>query len=108
MSPFITRKAKELGWHHKHVYLAFKSDEKDEDMGLFAFAAIPAGSTVLYFGGKVVGKDEFLLVQKHRATYHFVQVAPSLWMVPTDDGSETPDYINHSCDPNCGMLVSPS
>ena len=57
---------------------------------------------------QVVGKEEFLAVQKHKPTMHFVQVASALWMVPTKDGSETPDYINHSCNPNCGMLVGTS
>lgn len=103
MSPFVARKARELGWHHAHVHLAHAlTAASAEEMGLFAFAPIPAGATVLYFGGKVVGRDELL----HRHTRHFVQVAAGLWMVPTDDGPETPDYVNHSCDPSCGMLDS--
>ncbi|KAG2428895.1 hypothetical protein HYH02_014217 [Chlamydomonas schloesseri] len=76
-------------------------------LGLFALRPLARGEVLLYFGGKVVGRGEVLKVQRRTPTMHFIQVAPALWMVPIPGaGSESPDYINHSCDPCCGMLDS--
>ena len=77
-SAFIARKATEVGWHHKAVYLATKSNNKggnnngieledigdqDEDMGLFLLCPVKKGETLLYFGGKVCSIRSHLLTQ---------------------------------------------
>ncbi|GFR42295.1 hypothetical protein Agub_g3193 [Astrephomene gubernaculifera] len=82
------------------------SSGSSDSMGLFTLQSVSKSEVLLYFGGKVVDRRQLLAVQRLAPTLHFVQVAPALWMVPTQEGSETPDYINHSCDPNCGMLDS--
>lgn len=107
----ISKATEELGWHHPCVRLALAHAAADEgicgnNMGLFTRSPVKAGEILLFFGGRVVDKAQFLSVQRTTPTKHFVQVAPELWMVPAAHGPETPDYINHSCDPNCGMLDS--
>ncbi|KAG2423830.1 hypothetical protein HXX76_014990 [Chlamydomonas incerta] len=134
-STYIAGKIREVGWHHPGVAPGRKlpasdpaaGDGKDAaapapepydaakaavesgavSLGLFALRPLAKGDVLLYFGGKVVGREEMLKVQRRSPTMHFVQVAPALWMVPIPGaGSESPDFINHSCDPNCGMLDS--
>jgi hypothetical protein len=69
--------------------------------GVFARETIPANTTVVGFGGSVVdgpaprGLDDF---RRRRA----LQLDDGLFLVgdlPYDPG----DFVNHSCDPNCGM-----
>ncbi|PNW79876.1 hypothetical protein CHLRE_08g370200v5 [Chlamydomonas reinhardtii] len=130
-SSYIAAKCREVGWHHPGVapgrklppsagdgkeppatpeaYEAAKAavDSGVVALGLFALRPLLRGEVLLYFGGKVLGRHEVLKVQRRLPTMHFIQVAPALWMVPIPGaGSESPDYINHSCDPCCGMLDS--
>ena len=73
-------------------------------LGVFANEAIPAGTTVAGFGGCVVDRAELdTLDEKYRT--HSLQIDDHLFIVselPFDDA----DYVNHSCDPNCGIVGS--
>ena len=73
-------------------------------LGVFALEPIPAGTTVAGFGGCVVDRAELdTLDEKYRT--HSLQVDNDLFLVselPFDDA----DYVNHSCDPNCGIVGS--
>jgi uncharacterized protein len=73
-------------------------------LGVFAGEAIPAGTTVAGFGGCVVDRAELdTLDEKYRT--HSLQIDDHLFIVselPFDDA----DYVNHSCDPNCGIVGS--
>ena len=73
-------------------------------LGVFAVEAISAGTTVAGFGGCVVDRAELdTLDEKYRT--HSLQIDDDLFIVselPFDDA----DYVNHSCDPNCGIIGS--
>ncbi|CAI5479959.1 unnamed protein product [Closterium sp. Yama58-4] len=98
-SPYVARKMGESGWHDPRVVIRHKG--ADDSKGLFAAASIRRGDTVLVFAGRVVGLD-YLLASDERTRQLSLQVNDGLWQVP-HTRPETPDFINHSCDPNCGM-----
>ena len=72
--------------------------------GIFAIEPIIKGEVVLDFS---TGPEKYL-PPKEAAAYekagnHFIiQVGDELYLVATD-GPERADFINHSCDPNCGI-----
>ncbi len=73
-------------------------------MGIFALADIPAGTTVAGFGGNVVDRAE-LDAQPEEIRTHALQIDDDLFIageLPFDDA----DFVNHSCDPNCGIVGS--
>ena len=73
-------------------------------MGIFAVAPIPAGTTVAGFGGRVVDRAELDRLDDELRV-HALQIDDDLFLaseLPFDDA----DYVNHSCDPNCGIVGS--
>ena len=73
-------------------------------LGIFAVEAIPAGTTVAGFGGGVVDRAELDRLDEAIRT-HALQIDDDLFIaseLPFDDA----DYVNHSCDPNCGIVGS--
>ena len=76
----------------------------DKGMGSYAIAPISSGQTVVGFGGYVTTRDILDTLpadQQHRS----IQVAPELYLTPSAN-REPGDMINHSCDPNLGLLGS--
>ena len=72
--------------------------------GTHARVAIAPGEVVAAFGGYMVSGDVFAVLSAQRRSLS-IQVADDLYLV----GSEQPepnDMVNHSCDPNCGILGS--
>jgi hypothetical protein len=72
--------------------------------GIFAIAPVPAGTTVAGFGGAVVDGTE-LAALPEEIRVHSLQIDDDLFIVsfpPFDDA----DYVNHSCEPNCGIVGS--
>jgi hypothetical protein len=72
--------------------------------GVYATEPIAAGETVVAFGGYVVSRQMLETLPSER-TIHSIQIDDDLFMV----GPEVPepgDMVNHSCDPNCGILGS--
>jgi uncharacterized protein len=70
--------------------------------GTHARVPIAPGEVVAAFGGYMVSGDVFAVLPDHRRSLS-IQVADDLYLV----GSEHPepnDMVNHSCDPNCGIL----
>ena len=69
--------------------------------GSVAVEGIAAGEVIASFGGRCVTRDELdilPLAQQSRS----IQVEENLYLAgPTDP--EPADFINHSCNPNCGM-----
>jgi hypothetical protein len=65
---------------------------------------IPAGTIVVAWSGPVVDREVFATFD-HHVRSHSVQVADDLFLIPPDP-LELVDYVNHSCDPTCGMLGS--
>ncbi|KAH9101265.1 hypothetical protein LEN26_015779 [Aphanomyces euteiches] len=113
VTDYIMRKHAENGWYDTRMELRYKSKTS---MGLFcreeSDCKILKGDIVLMFSGKIIHKDH-LLERNAMTPRDFemsLQVHRDLWQIPawkeTGDKCETSDYINHSCDPSCGMLDS--
>ena len=84
--------------------LATRRPAGTKGMGIFAIAGIPVGTTVAGFGGCVVDRAE-LNSQADEIRTHALQIDDDLFIaseVPFSDA----DYVNHSCDPNCGIVGS--
>src|SRR2546423_12006151 len=77
---------------------------KAKGVGVFATEDIEAGTTVAAFGGLVVAGAE-LRALGELVCAHALQIDDDLFLasVPPFDPA---DYVNHSCDPNCGMVGS--
>ena len=71
-------------------------------MGVFAVQPIAKGETVAGFGGQVVGQAEFDRFDDDRRA-HSIQVDTGLYLVSPAD-LDPADYVNHSCEPNAGLL----
>lgn len=69
---------------------------------VFAIAAIPAFTPVLEFRGSVYEARE---LEDPYLIDHSIQVGPDTYLGPTGGGSPD-DYVNHACDPNCGVIVT--
>lgn len=115
VTDYIRNKHDESGWFDPRVERRFRDKERNV-YGLFCRArhAFKAGETILVFGGKVVHYNDLFNTQEHDFTsreYELsLQIHNDFWQIPIiqRDGSfgETSDYVNHSCDPNCGMKDS--
>jgi hypothetical protein len=71
---------------------------------VFALDAIPANTTVAAFGGRVVdGKELEGLGEAVRI--HALQIDDDLFLASAPP-FDPADYVNHSCDPNCGIVGS--
>jgi len=76
----------------------------DKGMGSYAIEPIAKGTEVVGFGGSVTTRDILDTLpddQQHRS----IQVAGELYLTPSAN-REPGDMINHSCDPNLGLLGS--
>ena len=72
--------------------------------GSYARVEISPGEVVVAFGGKVVACDVFAALPAHRRSLS-IQIADDLYLVGPEQ-AEPHDMVNHSCDPNCGILGS--
>jgi uncharacterized protein len=84
--------------------LAVRRSAGAKGMGIFAADPIPAGTTVAGFGGSVVDRAGLDATADEIRT-HALQIDDDLFIaseLPFDDA----DYVNHSCDPNCGIVGS--
>jgi uncharacterized protein len=72
--------------------------------GVFAIAPISAGTTVAAFGGRAMHRDEFARLDVHRRT-HAIQIDEDIFLVSRPE-LDPADYVNHSCEPNAGILGS--
>lgn len=74
----------------------------DKGWGSFAREEIAAGETVAAFGGWVVPMS-VLATLSHDRQSRSIQVDDDLYLV-ADETPEPGDMLNHSCEPNCGLL----
>jgi hypothetical protein len=70
--------------------------------GSFALETIPAGETVAAFGGWIVTGAYLEGLSDDRQS-RSIQVDSDLYLL-SGDTPEAGDMLNHSCDPNCGLL----
>jgi hypothetical protein len=73
-------------------------------LGIFATGPIAAGTTVCGFGGLVVERAEFDTLDEDLRT-HSIQIDDRLYLVSMPPYADA-DLINHSCEPNCGIIGS--
>lgn len=69
--------------------------------GSVAVDPIAAGEVIVAFGGRAMTRDEFDLLpvgQQSRS----IQIEDHLFLAGAPE-PEPADFINHSCEPNCGM-----
>jgi hypothetical protein len=71
-------------------------------MGVFATAPISTGTTVAAFGGHAVDASELRDLGTD-VSDHAIQIDDDLFLasIPPFDPA---DYVNHSCDPTCGIV----
>ena len=69
--------------------------------GLFARERVRTGEMLLAWGGDVVTGDmlKWMSEEKHRLS---VQIEEDLYLVTPNEGPA--DWVNHSCDPNAGLV----
>jgi len=69
--------------------------------GSVAVEPFAVGEVVAAFGGRCVTRDELDLLPRHQQT-RSIQIEDSLYLAGAPE-PEPADFINHSCEPNCGM-----
>jgi SET domain-containing protein len=75
------------------LYLATHSEK---GRGVFAKVHFATGSEVLRFGGEIFAAETI-------SDYtHYLQIDKDLYLGPS---GKIDDYVNHSCDPNCGLRL---
>lgn len=72
--------------------------------GSFAISPILRGELVASFGGYVVKKSDLKNFSAERIS-RSIQVSEDLYLI-SGESPEPGDQINHSCEPNCGLLGS--
>jgi hypothetical protein len=70
--------------------------------GLYALKPIRAGETVVAFGGHAIDRATLESLPAERRI-HAIQIDDHLFLVGPDP-AEPGDLVNHSCDPNCGLV----
>jgi SET domain-containing protein len=70
--------------------------------GSFAVEPIAAGETVAAFGGWVLDRATLATLSEDRQS-RSIQIDTDLYLVSADT-PEAGDMLNHSCEPNCGLL----
>lgn len=73
-------------------------------IGVFAVEPIPANTTVAGFGGHVVDGTELENLGE-AVRIHALQIDDDLFIASAPP-FDSADYVNHSCDPNCGIVGS--
>ncbi len=84
-------------------YLAPKAEARmigHLQYGVFAREPIARDELVAMWGGEIVTRENFDALPD-RLRRLSIQVEEDLFMVATSEGPG--DYVNHSCDPNCGL-----
>ena len=69
--------------------------------GVFAAEKIFAGGEILTFMGPLVRREDMPAIRSQDEDY-YLQVADDAFLGPS---GEIDDYINHSCDPNTGVVI---
>mmetsp|Transcript_6521 Transcript_6521/g.8835 ORF Transcript_6521/g.8835 Transcript_6521/m.8835 type:complete len:412 (+) Transcript_6521:155-1390(+) len=105
LSPYINRLSSGLSWYKPYLHLK-KSRVGSKAKGVFTSKPVQKGEVVLSWSGKVVHVSQ--LSKCSDLEKHFsLQIEEEFYQIPdSSKPRELPDFINHSCSPNCGMLNS--
>ena len=69
--------------------------------GVFAKGKIDAGELILQFKGPLLHADKLPRPYSAEKDY-YLQIGPEIFLGPSHD---LDDYVNHSCDPNSGVII---
>ena len=69
--------------------------------GAVASEPISAGEVIAAYGGRCVSRDELDVLPREQQL-RSIQIEETLYLAGAPE-PEPADFINHSCDPNCGM-----
>jgi len=69
--------------------------------GCLAVEAVATGEVVAAFGGRCLTRDEFDLLPAGQQV-RSIQIDEELFLAGSPE-PEPADFINHSCEPNCGL-----
>lgn len=72
-------------------------------IGIFATEDFDEGERLFEFDGPIVGWDS--LDDGEHEIERFVQIGESAFMGPSGG---LDDFVNHSCDPNCALVLDPA
>lgn len=78
--------------------------ETHKGKSVFTEGPIMKGEFIIEFKGHIYTKDQYQSIMDPENN-HFLQVGENLYMGPS---GSIDDYVNHSCNPNCGFLYSNS
>jgi hypothetical protein len=75
---------------------------------MFAIQAIPKNEVVVIWEGRDVDANGFAQLPESELDY-YLRLDEDRWQIAREFGIREPaDYVNHSCDPNCGMITEKS
>jgi SET domain-containing protein len=77
---------------------------RTDGLGIHAVEFIARGTTVAAFGGDVVDRAELDKLEEP-LRIHSIQIDDDLFLVSSPP-FDPADYVNHSCEPNCGIVGS--
>lgn len=80
--------------------IEIRQDKTIEGRGMFAREAIKKDERITIWGGDVVDREHFEKLGEHQKRQS-AQVEEDFYLVSSKPGGG--DFINHSCDPNCGL-----
>lgn len=91
---------------HSHSYLSPKLEVRPlpqkGSYGVFAKEHVSAGELISVWSGEIVTYEQWLELPPEIQP-HTVQVEENLYLASLAP-DEPPDFINHSCDPNAGVV----
>lgn len=73
--------------------------------GVFALRRIAAGKRLLQFTGPLLETQAQRFALAHSDVDEYLQVSATHYMGPS---GELDDFVNHSCEPNCGLVFGDS
>jgi hypothetical protein len=74
-------------------------------LGVFALRAIMPGQRLIEFTGPIIDGDALDAALECAAVDSFLQISADHYMGPSGSFD---DFVNHACDPNCGLRFSRS
>ncbi|RED53677.1 SET domain-containing protein [Aestuariispira insulae] len=82
-----------------------RRESSKHGFGQFALEPIEEGEVLLVKGGHIFGRDTLKRLEKLLGPTEF-QIADDLFIGPmsTTEREDCMMYLNHSCDPNCGIM----
>ena len=72
-----------------------------DGLGVFALRTIKTGRRLLEFTGPILNRQSLDMALEYSDVDGYLQISAHSYMGPSGG---LDDFVNHSCDPNCGLL----